>query len=96
MRNLTTLLEAPLRAARRRDASGTVRRAALAFRAARNAVTEAARLAREHKYTEPMRSVLLEQIRLDDQELARRRVATSRALALLRAWETPERRFSHH
>jgi hypothetical protein len=55
-------------------------------------VTEASRQAREHRYTEPVRSVLLEQTRLDNQELARRRAAASRALALLRAWEA----LAHH
>ena len=95
-RAVTSLVSEPLRAARRRSADPALRRAAQAYRRARDASRLASRSEREHRASEPFRSMTRGLRALVEVDVNRRRAAGVRAADLLRTWETlPSRRFSH-
>ena len=92
MRDLTALVSDPLRAARRRNADPTLRRAAAAFRRARDAASAARRDERAHENSEPFGAQLEDMRRLSLVEIERRHAAADHAMTLLRIWErTPGR-----
>ena len=96
-RVVSSLVSEPLGASRRRNADPALRRAALAFRRARDASRLASRAEREHRASEPFRSMMRELRSLVEADVNRRRAAAVRAADLLRTWETlpSPRRFSH-
>ena len=71
IRSLTWAVSEPLRASRRRDAAPALRQAAAAFRRARGAVGVAARARREHRASEPFRTLMRELQGLVDVDLTR-------------------------
>jgi len=91
LRDLTSFVSDPLRAARRRGADPALRRAAAAFRRARDAAIVARRNERAHANSEPFRAQLEEMRRLSLLEIERRHVAADHATTLLGIWErTPD------
>ena len=91
VRDLTSLVSDPLRAARRRGADPTLRRAAAAFRRARDAAITARRNERAHETSEAFRAQTDEMRRLIFLEMERRHTAADLATTLLKIWErTPD------
>ena len=87
MRDLTSLGSDPLRAARRKGADLALRRAASAFRRARDAAIVARRNERAHEASEAFRAQTDEMRRLMFLEVEKRHTAADLATALLRIWE---------
>ena len=88
-RMLASLVSDPLRAARRRGADPSLRRAAQAYRRARDAARHSSRAERELRTSEPLNGLLRELRVLVQVDVNRRRTAGARAANLLRIWETP-------
>jgi hypothetical protein len=100
MRDLTTLVSGPLRAARRQDANSELRRAAVAFRRARDRAIASARAERELRASEPFRGLMQQLRALVDADVSRRRIAAERAWSLVGAWDRAQthgarRRFTY-
>ena len=93
-RMLASLVSDPLRAARRRGSDPALRRAAKAYRRARDAARQSSRAEREHRASEPFTSLLRELRTLVQVDVNRRRAAGARAAELLRVAEN-QRRYSH-
>ena len=87
MRDLTSLVSDPLRAARRRGADPALRRAAAAFRRARDAAIVARRNERAHEASEAFRAQTDEMRSLMFLEMERRHTAADRATDLLVIWD---------
>ena len=86
-RALSSLLSGPLRAARRCNADPALRQTAQAYRRARAASILASRANRDHRASEPFRTLMRELRVLVDIDVNRRRAVGSRAADLLRVWE---------
>ena len=93
-RMVASLVSDPLRQARRRNADPTLRRAAQAYRRARDAARRSSRAEWEHRASEPFSTLLRELRTLVQIDVTRRRAAGARAADLLRASEN-QRRYSH-
>ena len=90
-RDLTSLVSDPLRAARRRGADPVLRRAAAAFRRARDSAIVARRQERAHETSEAFRAQTDEMRRLMFLEMERRHTAADLATTLLAIWDrTPD------
>ena len=87
MRDLTSLVSDALRASRRRGADPALRRAATAFRRARDAAIVARRQERAHETSETFRAQTDEMRRLMFLEMGRRHTAADLATALLAIWD---------
>ena len=88
-RMMASLVSDPLRAARRRGADPALRRAAWAYRRARDAARQSSRAERELRTSEPLNGLLRDLRVLVQADLSRRRAAGVRAADLLRIWEAP-------
>ena len=86
-RMLATLVADPLRAARRRGSDPALRRAAQAYRRARDAARQSSRAERELRTSEPLSGLLRELRALVQIDVSRRRAAGLRAADLLRIWQ---------
>ena len=91
MRDLTSLVSDALRASRRKGANPELRRAAVAFRRARDAAIVARRQERAHETSETFRAQTNEMRRLMLIEMEKRHIAANLASTLLAIWDrTPD------
>jgi len=87
MRDLTSLVSDALHASRRKGADPQLRRAAVAFRQARDAAIVARRQGRAHATSEVFRAQASEMRRLMFLEAERRQTAANLASALMAVWD---------
>ena len=87
MRDLTSLVSEALQASRRKGADPELRRAAVAFRRARDVAIVARRQERAHATSEAFRAQTEEMRRLMYLEMEKRHVAANLASTLMAIWD---------